>query len=166
MKGFDGNPGILGTEFEQVDDPSRLQGGMDRSEHFGGVGKFVIGIHENGGIDGVGGEIDGFDGAQVRNDICKPMFFGFVFQEAEHLGFDIDGDDLSLGDAGSDTEAVVAGAGADVRDDCMGREVEECDGFGWGFFFFPIGTLQPPDAGMAHDLGDFTTHENFANAIG
>lgn len=139
---------------------------MDGFQHFGGVGEFVIGIDEENGVDGVCWELDGIDGAEVGLDIGDLAFGGFGFEVVEHFLLDIDGDDFALGDEWGDAEAVVAGAGTDIGDDGVRCEIEEGDGLGWSFFFFAVTAFEPADSGMSHDLGDFSTHEDFSDAIG
>lgn len=99
-------------------------------------------------------------------DVGEFAVGGFFMEVIEHFLLDIDGDDFSLGDERCDAEGVVSGAGADVGDDGVGFEVEECDGFGGCFFFFAVVSFEPTDSGVAHDLGDFASHEDFADAIG
>ncbi len=85
--------------------------------------------------------------------------------KAEHLGLDIDGDDLPVRDNRCDPETIVAGAGSDIGDDGVGREIEEGDGLGGRLFLFALVPLQPADAGVSHDLGDFPPHEAFPDAV-
>jgi len=84
----------------------------------------------------------------------------------EHFLLDVDGDDFSLGDERGDAEGVVSGTGANIGDDGVGFEVEESDGFGGCFFFFTCGSFEPAYAGVTHDFSDFSTHKDFADAVG
>lgn len=110
--------------------------------------------------------MDGIDGAEVGLDVGDLAGFGFFFEVIEHFLLDIDSDDFAFGDEGGDAEAVVAGAGTDIGDDGIGCEIEEGDGFGWGFFFFAVVAFQPTDCGVSHDVGDFPAHEDFSDSIG
>lgn len=166
VESFDGDSVILSAVFEEVDFSAGFEGVVDGFQHFGGVREFVIGIDEECGVDGVRGELDRIDGAEVGLDIGDLTGFGFFFEVIEHFLLDIDGDNFALWNKRGDTEAVVSGASADIGDDGVGCEIEESDGLGGGLFFFAVAAFQPADAGMSHDLGYFPSHENFADAIG
>lgn len=45
MEGFDGDFGVFGAVFDEVDFAAGFQGFVEGLEHFGGVGEFVIGIN-------------------------------------------------------------------------------------------------------------------------
>ncbi len=166
VESFDGDACVFGSEFKEVDFSAGFKGGVDGFQHFGGVGEFVIGIDEENGIDGICGELDGIDGSEVRLDVGDLAGFGFFFEVIKHFLLDIDGDDFAFGDERGDAEAVIPGAGTDIGDDGIGCEVEEGDGLGGGFLFFAVGPFQPADARMSHDLRNFPSHKDFADAIG
>ncbi len=166
VESFDGDSGVFGAEFEEVDFSAWFEGGVDGLEHFSGVGEFVIGIDEEDGVDGIFGELDGVDGTEVGFDVGDHAGFGFLFEIIEHFLLDIDGDDFAFGDEWSDSEAVVSRACSDIGDNRIGSEIEEGDGFGWAFFYFAVGSFEPADSRMSHDLGYFSAHEDFTDSVG
>ena len=165
VEGLDGDFRVFAAVFEEVDFSAGLEGFAEGGEHLGGVGELVVGIDHEGGVEGVGGEADGFDGAEVGLDVGDAEFGGFGFEVVEHFLLDVDGDDLAFRNEGGDAEAVVAGASADIGDDGVRGETEHGDGFGGGFFLFALSALQPADAGVAHDVRDFPAHEDFPDAV-
>ncbi len=80
VEGFDGDFGVFGAVFEEVDSSAGFEGFVKRLEHFGGVGEFVVGIDHEGGVEGVFGEIHRFDGAEVWFDVFDSLGGGFVRQ--------------------------------------------------------------------------------------
>ena len=165
MQGLDGDAGILGAVFEEIDFPAGLEGYVEGGEHLDGVGEFVVGIDHERGVEGVGRELDVIDDSEVGLDVGDLAFGGFGFQEIEHLLLDVHGDDFSARHERRDAERIVAGARADVGDDRFGREIEKGNGTGGGFLHFALVALQPIEPLMAHHMGDLASHENFSDAV-
>ena len=165
VEGLDGDGDIFGAVFKKEDAAAGAEGGVDGPHHFPGVGEFVVGIDEEGGVDGVGGKFDAVDGAEVGFDVVEAEFLFALFEEGDHLGLDVDGDDFAFGDERGEAEGVVTGAGADVGDDGVGGEVELGDGARGGFFGFAVVALEPVDGLVAHDVGDLAAHVEFAGAV-
>jgi len=165
VEGFDGDGGVFGAVFEEVNAAAGAEGGDDGLHHFPGVGELVIGIDEEGGVDGVGGELDAVDGAEVGFDVGEAEFLFAFLEVVDHLLLDIDGDDLALGDEGGEFEGVVAGAGADVGDDGVGGELETGHGAAGGFLFLAVVAFEPVDGWVAHDVGDFAAEVELAGAV-
>jgi hypothetical protein len=94
-----------------------------------------------------------------------PKWGGFGLQELQHLRLDIDRDDLAFRQQAGDAERVIPRAGADVGQDRVRREFEQGDGLGRSLFLLAVGTLEPADAWMAHDVGDLASHESLADAV-
>jgi hypothetical protein len=79
VQGLDGDAGILGAVFEEIDFPAGLEGFVEGGEHLDGVGEFVVGIDHERGVEGVGRELDVIDDSEVGLDVGDLAFGGFGF---------------------------------------------------------------------------------------
>ena len=64
MDFFDGNFGVLTTEFNEDHAAAGFEGAGHCLDHFVGVIELVIDIHHENQIDGIGGEMRVRDGAE------------------------------------------------------------------------------------------------------
>ena len=107
------------------------------------------------GLGELGVELGGADGLDVRD----PGLAGVPLEHPEHFGLQVAGQDRSLGaDSLCHANAVVAGAGTDVRHGCALGDLEGVE-HGLGLFFLdPRLTKEPVDAFPRHDVGDLPAH--------
>lgn len=167
VEGFDGDIGVVGAEFDKGDAAAGLEGGADGFDHFVGVGELVVDVDHDGEVDAIGGEFGVRDGAESGDDVGETELSRILLEGGDHFRLDIDGVDFSgLADGAGVASGMVTGAGADIGDGLAGLDFEEGDEALGLFFAFTFGTFQPGDAGVAHDMGDFASAIELADAIG
>lgn len=165
VKGFDGDVGIFGAVFEEEDSTAGAEGFFNRGHHLVGVREFVVGVDEEGGVDRIRGQVDGFDLAEVGGEVFEGKAGFAVFDEGEHFGLDVEGDDFSFGELLGEAEGVVSGARSDVGEGFVFAKLQEFHGEGWSFFGLAFVALEPIEGGVAHDVGDFASEVEFSDAV-
>src|SRR5262249_40379674 len=143
-----------------------LQAFDNAFHHFAWVGKFVVSVHEQHYIHRRTGQLGIGLVAEDGLDVVGIALFFAAFDDGQHFGLNVHGQDFALFDHWGDAEAEIAGARANVSDYIRWFQVHLLDDFVRQFGLFAVGTFQPSSALVAHHVGDLAAHVKFADAVG
>lgn len=163
----DGDSRVFLAELDEDEAAARLERFADAAQHLLRVGELVVDIDEQGEVERLGRQAGiGFraeDGFHIGEAFAADAFF----QQPDHFGLDVSGEDSAGGTDGVGEElSVVARSGADVSDGLAGLKAQELDGQGGALFDLALGALEPRGAGGAHDGSDDAAADRVAQRLG
>ena len=163
---FDGYPGVFTSIFHKDHAAARLHRAANPLHHLVGKIKFVIHIHQQRQVHRRSRKLRVGYASEDRRDVGKAQPGAEVFEQREHLGLNIHGQNSSRqADGLGQAAAEIARACANVGHDLAGAKLELADQLVGLFFCDALRSFQPVGRFMAHDLGDLTALIKLANTI-